>query len=143
MAARSTTRKRAPARKTTVRKTTRKRAVRTLGKLEEDLPKSLSEFRRRMDKRLNQVEKQLQTAKADARKRWAKALREGSHQLGRIEAAGEKRWRTLAGKARREALTVLRRLEKAIEPPKAKRPARRRPRRPGARASREVGGSGI
>jgi len=43
-------------------------------------------------------------------------LRDASHRLGRFEAEGERRWKNLTGEARREALQLLRRLERKFEP---------------------------
>jgi hypothetical protein len=47
-------------------------------------------------------------------------LRDASHRLGRFEAEGERRWKDLTGEARREALQLLRRLEKTLEPRRRK-----------------------
>ena len=55
-------------------------------------------------------------------------MREAERQLGRLEAEGQKRWRKQTTQARRDAVRLLRKLERAIEPaPKRKKtPARKR-----------------
>ena len=47
-------------------------------------------------------------------------------EFGAIEAEGERRWRQRTLRARRDAVKLLHRLERAIEPPKRKRPARKK-----------------
>jgi len=50
-----------------------------------------------------------------------------SRQLGQFEAAGEKHWKKLTDAPRRDAVRLLRKLEKAIEPSKGKKaPARKK-----------------
>jgi hypothetical protein len=54
-------------------------------------------------------------------------MRDAERQLGRLEAEGQKRWRKQTTQARRDAVRLLRKLEKAIEPaPKKKAPAPKR-----------------
>jgi hypothetical protein len=120
--------RRAPtrARAAAARKTPRRRPLASRGKpafkrLEEELPTELRDFSRRVRRDLTRLERQIDTARRDARRRWTKVLREVSHQLGQLEAQGERRWRRLNLQARRDAVKALRRLERAIEPPKRKR----------------------
>jgi hypothetical protein len=130
------TRKKAPARKKTAarKKTkTRKKATRkkapgararrgtAYARFEQELPPNLKEFSRQVRRGLVRLERQLETAQRDARRRWLHLLREVSLQLGRIEAQGQKHWRQQTRKARRDAVRLLRTLEKAIEPPKRRR----------------------
>lgn len=122
------------ARKTTARKTTARKKAKApriprgsdaLKKLEPELPANLQEFSRQVRRELVKLERQIETAQRDARRRWTRLLREVSHQLGRVEAEGEKQWKKQTYPARREAVKLLKRLEKAIEPPR-KRPTRRK-----------------
>jgi SAM-dependent methyltransferase len=80
------------------------------------------------------LEKQIESAQLDARRRWTRLLREVSHQLGRLESEGERRWRVQSLQARREAVRLLQRLEKAIEPPKATKRRKAPARKPSAAA---------
>jgi hypothetical protein len=105
--------------------TRRGRGAEALDRLEAELPPNLKELSRRVRRDLTRLERQIETARSDARRRWARVLRDASHELGRLEAIGEKRFRKLTTQARRDAVKVLRRLEKAIEPPKKKRVARK------------------
>jgi len=94
-------------------------------RIEEELPPELRQYAKRMRQGLSRLEKQLASAQEGARRRWAHLLREASHQLGRIEALGEREWRKRTTQARRDAVKLLRRLEKAIEPRSAARPRRK------------------
>ena len=78
-------------------------------------------------------------AQARYRKGFTRLLRDASHQLGRFEAQGERQWRKATNQARRDAVKVLKRLEKALEPPARKKKARKRK----ATVRRESQGSGI
>ena len=104
----------------------RGRAESAARRIEAELPPELRPYARRMRQGLAQLEKQLVSAQAGARRRWARLLREASHQLGRAEALGEREWRRRSTQARRDAVRLLRRLEKAIEPSGGER-ARRKP----------------
>jgi hypothetical protein len=117
MAARKTTRK------TTRKKTSAKSAIRRFE--EEVLPADLRAYSRRVRRGLSRVEREIEKSQRDARRRWTRLLRDVSHQLGRIEAQGEKRWNQRTTQARRDAVKLLKKLERAIEPPK-KRPATRK-----------------
>jgi hypothetical protein len=122
--------RRMAARKSTRKKTTRgrTRASDALARIEQDLPPNLKEFSSRVRRGLTRLERQIDKSQRDARRRWTRLLRDVSHQLGRLETEGEKRWRQQSNQARREAVKLLRRLEKAIEPPKPKRKvARKKP----------------
>jgi hypothetical protein len=98
-------------------------------RIEGELPPELRQYVKRMRQGLSRLEKQVASAQADARRRFAHLLREASHQLGRVEALGEREWRKRTTQARRDAVKLLRRLEKAIEPGRAARP-RRKPAKP-------------
>jgi hypothetical protein len=120
------------ARKTRVgKKSTKAKARRiprgseALRRIEPELPANLREYSRQVRRGLVKLERQIETAQRDARRRWARLLREVSHQLGRLEAEGEKRWKRQTYPARREAVRLLKRLQRAIEPPRP-RPARKR-----------------
>jgi lipopolysaccharide biosynthesis regulator YciM len=107
------------ARKTSLRKVARR--------IEAELPATLDEFSKRVRVRLTRLERAVERAGARYRREIVRALRQASHQLGRFEAEGERRWKRLTTQARRDALLVLRRLEKALEGGKAQgRPATRR-----------------
>jgi hypothetical protein len=128
MAARKTTTHRSAAKKKTATKATRKkkagRSVRA--RLEAELPTSLAEFVRQVTVRLNRLEKQLDKAEGRYRREWTRTLKNVSRQLGRFEAEGEKRWKKLTDAPRRDAVRLLRKLEKAIEPPKGKATRRKK-----------------
>jgi hypothetical protein len=118
-------RRKKAARKATRRKTAVRPAGAALARLEQDLPTNLRDFSRRVRRGLTGLEKQLGSARREA----ARLLREASHALGRFEAEGERRWRKLAAPARREALRLLRRLERALEAPKPRKVTRKVTRR--------------
>ncbi len=93
-----------------------------------------------MTTRLNRLEKQLDKAEGRYRREWTRTLKNVSRQLGQFEAAGEKRWKKLTDAPRRDAVRLLRKLEKAIEPSKAKKaPRKKAPARKKAAAQRPAG----
>jgi hypothetical protein len=104
----------------------RRPARKTLAKLENELPGTLAEFSRRVRRELTNLERKVEKAAAPTRRKVARALRDAAHALGRYEAEGEKQWNRLTGQARREALSVLRKLEKAVAPARGRRPARKK-----------------
>ena len=119
------------AKKSTTRKATqRKRAGRSksaLARIEEDLPKSLRDFGKLVRKNLNQLERDIERAIPAARKRTARLIRDASHELGRIEERGEAAWRKRASKVgkdahkmTKDAQSLLRKLERAVAPPRSK-----------------------
>ena len=112
----------------------RRQAKSTVQRIEEELPPELRPYARRMRQGLSRLEKQLASAQAGARRRWAHLLREASHQLGRVEALGEREWRRRSTQARRDAVKLLRRLEKAIEPRRMAGPRRKPAKRAVVRA---------
>jgi len=124
-------------------------AVRTLGRLEDELPATLKQFSRRVRRGLESLERRIDSAEVRSRREIARLLREASHQLGRFEAEGDRHWRRLTARARRDALQILHRIERALEgtarkaaPSKRKAIRRKRPsaaRRPAVIAA----GSGI
>ena len=127
MAARNTAHKRAATKKTVKKDTRRKKAGRGVrARLEAELPTSLAEFVRQVTARLNRLEKQLEKAEGRYRREWTRTLKNVSRQLGRFEAAGEKRWRKLTDAPRRDAVRLLRKLEKAIEPGKGRKTRRKK-----------------
>ena len=81
-----------------------------------ELPASLDQFSRRARVGLTRLEGTVEKAEARYRRQAARMLRDASHRLGRFEAEGERRWKNLKGEARREALQLLRRLERTLEP---------------------------
>jgi hypothetical protein len=135
MAARKKTARKSAAKKKTTRK---KKRPNVRARIEAELPKSLTEFVRQVNTRLNRLEKQLEKAEGRYRREWTRTLKNVSRQLGRFEAEGEKRWNKLTAGPRRDAVRLLRKLEKAIEPSKA-RPASRKkaPRRKKAARSKK------
>jgi hypothetical protein len=115
------------ARKKTTRKKASRRAARptglgglgaALGRLE--LPPTLRDYAKQVRSRLDGLERQITRTSVDVRRRGARLLREASHQLGRLEAEGEAGWRRLATPYRRQLADLLRRLEKALAPPKTR-----------------------
>ena len=141
MAVRKTTIRGSTTRKTTTKKTTPKKTGRSArARLESELSPNLRDFSRRVRRGLARLEKKLDTARRDGRRRWTRLLRDASHQLGRIEAEGERRWRKQSRLARRDAVRMLQRLERAIEPPRARKAPRKKTVR---RAGGELSGSGI
>ena len=139
MAARKkTTRRKATAKKSTRKKAARKTTTRrrkapslsarrdaAMKRLEKELPTTLKEFSQNTRRNLNRLERQIASSQRGVRRRWTRLLRDASHSLGKIEAEGQKRWRQQSTKARKDTAALLRRLEKAVEPPKPKRRARR------------------
>ena len=112
----------------------RGKAKSTVQRIEEELPPELRQYVKRMRQGLSRLEKQLVSAQASARRQGARLLREASHQLGRAEALGEREWRKRTTQARRDAVKLLRRLEKAIEPRSVARPLRKPAKRAVVRA---------
>jgi hypothetical protein len=114
------------ARKKAARKKTTRRKARSsglsgrldaaLGRI--DLPPTLRDYANQVSGRLDGLERELTRASVDVRRRAARLLREASHQLGRLEAEGEAGWRRLAAPYRSQLLDLLRRLEKALAPPR-------------------------
>jgi hypothetical protein len=131
-----TTRKRSP------RKPASSRLRGSIERLEHELPPTLGQFSRRVRSELGRLERQIERAGGRYRRQWTRLLRDASHQLGRFETEGEVRWRRLGSAARSEALRVLRRLERELEPTKRRRPTRRAPARTRAQPE-EAKGSGI
>jgi hypothetical protein len=113
------------ARKTARRKTAGRQTGAALARLEQELPTNLRDFSRRVRRGLRGLEKEIGSARREA----ARLLRDASHALGRFEAEGDRRWRKLAAPPRREALRLLRRLERALEAPKPRKVTRKVKRR--------------
>ena len=125
MTARRTPRRRRVAARARARQA-RARVRGSIQRIEGELPPTLAQFSRRVRARLRQLEARIGKAGALYRTRGARLLRDASHQLGRFEAEGEARWRRLTSLARRDALKVLRRLEKEVAPPRRRRRAKPR-----------------
>jgi hypothetical protein len=115
------------------KKASRRRSARSdaFARLEGQLPPTLREYAKELRKRLDRLESDVTKAQLEARRRAARLLREASVQLGRLEVGGEAGWRKLGASYQKELVALLRRLEKAFAPAK---PARRRARKPAARA---------
>ena len=92
-----------------------KSARQQLAKVQDELPRTLKEFSKAVRARLTRLERALERAEVQTRRQVARALREASHRLGRFEAEGERRWKQLTAEARKDALSVLRRMERALE----------------------------
>ena len=103
-------------------------AKRKIQRVGAELPTTLEEFSKRVRARLGKLERSIEEAEVRYRREAARVLRQASHQLGRFEAEGERRWKKLTTEARRDALAVLRKMEKFLESkePSARRPAPRR-----------------
>jgi hypothetical protein len=129
MAARRTPKRRRATARAGARRKTRANLRRSIARIEAELPATLAQFSRRMGARLGALEARIENAGAAYRRRWTRLLREASHQLGRFEAEGELRWARLTARARRDALQLLRRLEREIGPTGRQRKAARRKRR--------------
>ena len=90
--------------------------------------------RRSMDweRNLQRLERQLPTPIARLMRELVKNLREAQRQLEAVRSEREARWGKLQTQLRRDAARLLRQLEKAVEPPRAKTKTRRaRPRKSG------------
>ncbi|MBS1105770.1 MAG: hypothetical protein H6Q91_1272 [Deltaproteobacteria bacterium] len=96
-----------------------------LSRLEGQLPATLREYAAELRKRLDRLERDITKAQMEARRRAARLLREASHQLGRLEVAGEAGWRKLGASYQKDLVALLKRLEKAVAPPAARKPARK------------------
>jgi hypothetical protein len=118
------------ARRKAPRKQTPSRQRTALARLELELPPTFRAFERRVRTQLNHLERQVERAQVKYRRRAARLLREASHRLGHLEAQGERNWRKLSGRARRDSLSILRRLERAVEA-SGPRPAARRKKKAG------------
>lgn len=99
------------------------RAAAAIDRLEQELPENLRDYVRNVRSGLTALEKQIQEARRDARVRWTRLLREASHELGKLEERGERVWQQRAIQARRDAASLLRRLEKVIEPKRSRKKA--------------------
>ncbi len=150
-AAKRTALGKATARRDAGRKIARKATLpreRSSARDEQEFPRTLGDFRRRLRRQLNALEGKIEKTEWRYRRQATRALRDASHRLGKFETMGERAWRKLTAQARREVLGVLRRVEKAVEEPErppakatrpaaGKAPARRRP------GPLESSGSGI
>ena len=117
------------ARRSSAKKNTgkgRSRRPNRLARLGGQLPPTLREYASELRKRLDRLERDVTKAQIEARRRAAKLLREASQQLGRLEVAGEAGWRKLGASYQKELVALLKRLEKALAPPAARKPARKK-----------------
>lgn len=158
MAARKKAAKKAVRKKAAPKKAARKKTARTAApkrsaaasRIEQEFPATLGDFSRRVRRQLNALERNIEKTEWRYRRQATRALRDASHQLGKFEARGERAWKKLTTQARREVLTVLRRVERAVEgpkpKPKKKAAAKRSSRKPATRrrpGPLESSGSGI
>ena len=104
----------------------RRRRSSPLSRLEGQLPATLREYAAELRKRLDRLERDITRAQLEARRRAARLLREASRQLGRLEVAGEAGWRKLGASYQKELIALLKRLEKALAPSAARKPARKK-----------------
>ena len=104
----------------------RSRRSNPLSRLQGQLPATLREYAAELRKRLDRLERDITKARLEARRQAARLLREASHQLGRLEVAGEAGWRKLGASYQKELVALLKRLEKALAPPAARKPARKK-----------------
>jgi hypothetical protein len=107
-------------RKAARRRTTRRATKRTVTPGPE-LPARLQDFTKQIRTLLGKLEKEVTKAQTTYRRRAARLLREASVELGKFETRGESEWRKLSSTARRNALTILKRLEKFVGPAKSAR----------------------
>jgi hypothetical protein len=98
-----------------------------LARIERELPRNLGDFRKLVSKQLNQLERQMEKTGQQTRRRAVRLLREASRELGRLDAHGERGWRQLAAPYRKELVSLLRRIEKAVAPKPAAPRAKRKP----------------
>lgn len=117
------TRKKKQAKKKTGTRKAARSSKSALGRLEAELPKSLRDYVKRVERGFSGIEKTIEKAGAGAQKRALRAVRDAGKQLGRLEDRGEAAWARLTVAARKEAVSLLDRLEAAIAPPK---PARKK-----------------
>ncbi len=127
---RKKTRRKTAAPKNTSRKKSttalaRARTSAALDRLERELPPTLQDYSRRVRSQLGKLEREIYRTQARYRRQAVQLLREGSHRLGGLEALGERGWRNLSRRARKEILTVLRRLEHVVETAGTQKPKRR------------------
>ena len=100
-----------------------------LQRLRQEVPATLAAFSRQARAGLARLERQIAEGGQQSRqlsKRLVRTLRDVSHQVGRFEAYGERGWRARTLQVRAEAAKALRKLEKAIDPPKPRRKAVRK-----------------
>ncbi|RIL05668.1 MAG: hypothetical protein DCC71_09485 [Proteobacteria bacterium] len=113
--------------RTRKKKSARSRSANAFARFEGQLPPTLREYAAELRKRLDRLESDLAKAQLEARKRAARLLREASQQLGRLEVGGEAAWRKLGASYQKDLVALLKRLEKAVSPPRAaRRPAQRK-----------------
>jgi ElaB/YqjD/DUF883 family membrane-anchored ribosome-binding protein len=119
--------RKAATRKKAARKKKAAKPKSAIQRIEAELPKTLRDFGKQVRKDLNTLERDIERAIPAARKRTARVIRDVSHELGRIEERGEAAWKKSVRKATKDAheLTkdaqgLLRKLEKAVAPPRAK-----------------------
>jgi hypothetical protein len=93
-----------------------------VARLQTELPSTLRAYGKEVRSRLSRIEGQVEKARAQASRRGTKLLREASEYLGRLEARGEQEFR----KRRGDAAKLLKRLEKAVQPPPRKAGARKK-----------------
>jgi hypothetical protein len=97
-----------------------------LVRLEAQLPSRLREYVKLAERRLDAVERNVGKAGARAQRDAVRLMREASRKIGQLEERGEAGWRRLTARYRKEALQLLHRLERAIEPAGARSQARRK-----------------
>ncbi len=122
------------ARKKTTKKAVKKRAAKArksksaLDRIQDELPANLRDYAKQVRRQLNALERQMERAIPQARRRTARLIREASHNLGAAEARGEKAWRQRAATMTKDTQKLLRRLEKAVAPPRvaSKKKARKK-----------------
>ena len=119
--------RKAPRKKTTARTASpRARAKAALDRLQKEIPPTLRDFSKNLRSNLSKLEKEIDKASSKYRRQAVRLLREGSHRLGSLEAQGEKGWRKLNTRARKELSSVVRRLQRAVEPATARKLAGRK-----------------
>lgn len=101
-------------------KSGRGRAAQAFDRLQQELPPTLAGYVKQVGGRLDRLEQQIQNARDETRRRWTRLLRDASRELGKLEVRGEREWEKRSLKLRRDAVALLKRLEKAIEPPQAR-----------------------
>ncbi len=93
-----------------------KRAGDAIARLETELPRNLRDYLRELRRLLDTLEREIQRMQATTRSQATRLLRDASHQFGAVEALGQRAWQRVTNPYRREAVQLLKRLEKVIEP---------------------------
>ena len=101
----------------------RKTDVGVMDRVERALPFTLGRYLRSVRTDLRALEKQLQRNQRRYGRRLSGTVHQAERQVRRLRAERDRRARRLKLRARRDAVRVLKRLERSLEPPKPRRKA--------------------